>query len=127
MINFRAVLKQEGLSEGELSDKAKRFIVQYDKALQEVESLKNSKVFSIRNAKTGEFTISGLEKFNSAKERAEDYNERILDEIADFIQEKTQDNQDTEIIDKGIAQPIKEDSTEQKQTEEEPSFWWARR
>lgn len=83
MVHYTKVLAHKGLSEESLNSKTKKLIAKYNEAVQEAETIKNSRILSIWNCRTNSFTENGLKKYNSALGRAEDYNEFIIDSIAE--------------------------------------------
>lgn len=91
MVNYTQVLQQTGLTEAELPEVIQKDIAKYKRCLMDAENIKASRKFEYFNKNTNSLTKKGQELVDTAIERAEDYNERIIDEISEFIDNK-QDN-----------------------------------
>jgi hypothetical protein len=95
MERYQVVLKQEGLSEDCLPEKAKKKAMKIMELRQLISSIKANK--SIANYKDGNLTTSAKNKITAATDDIDDYNDDILDDIATIITEN--EANDEEILD----------------------------
>ncbi len=121
MINYKQVLKQKGISEDDLPQKCKRYIKQYNSAMQEITKIET--IPGYRNKETKEFTEKAKNMLTSVKDRAEDYNERIIEEISLYVDEMEQEAQKS-IEQKEGAKDRADNGGEYKQEPKRKGFWW---
>jgi len=130
-MDYKVVLKHKGIEEGQLPDKVKGYIKQINLAnaeLEKITRLLQSKDSAYYNKFADAPTKKYSEESFTLKERAEDYNERIIDYIAemdDDTETETQSEQNVqnnEMIEHPI-EPIIEQPVEQPK---KTGFWWAR-
>jgi len=120
-VNWKKVIEHEKLTQEELPDKVKKYIAQYELAISQMNVLRERlerKMRGYYNKSNGKPTEKYESEYNTLLERAEDYNERIIEELADYMESKTEQPiaqiEEAPIVEE--QQPIKKSAT----------FWWAR-
>jgi len=125
MINYKQVLKQEGITEEELISempKAKRYIDSYNEDCIELECVINHSKHPYSTKKyfeNGEHTEISKNLQARLQSRCEDYNELIISEIA-LLVDKKEAQAEPEIISIEQNQPGDNKDKPDNQTEDKP-------
>jgi len=131
MVSYNQILTQNNLKEEELPEEIKGFIRKYKGCMIEADAIQNSKKLEYFNSRKGEMTQKGKDVLSSATEHANDYNERIVDLLSDYIDDIEDEKRRQLEADalakekKGDAQPPIEPQDNEPNKDKPSNFWWA--